>query len=272
MSELQALAFFSARRVIVLQQADKLVKAETEQLEKYFENPNRSICFILAASAINHATNFFKKAEKAGIVLDIAEEKPWEKERSMQEWIAQKVAKEGKRVDPSVCLALVKQLGTDTATLHQELEKLICYIGDRQAITPQDLHAVCISVNSENAWQLGEAIFRRDGAAALRITKALLDEGTVFLALLRQIRNQFQTECQVCSILSNGGTPQDVSAQFAFMRGTILDRHIQQAQAYGMTRLKKGLLAIDDTEVMAKNSGSDPKWLAERLIIKLATI
>lgn len=267
--ELQALAFFSKKRLIALHNVDAFDKAGTLKLEAYAASPNRSVCFIATAASINRGTTFYKKMEKAGVVLDVAEEKPWEREKTVSDWLHHEAAKLGKQMAPHHCLALVKQLGTDQALIQTELQKLVCYVGERKTITDRDIAAISTSVTLDNAWQLGEAIFRRDAAAALRVSKALLTDGTALIALLRQIRSQFQTEFQVCSILSNGGTPANVAQEFPYMKGTILDRHIRQSQEYGMQRFKEGLMAIDAAELQAKNSMTDPDFLAERLVIKL---
>lgn len=271
LEELQSISFFSHKQIIWLDQADKLQKSATKSLETYFQKPNRSLCFIVSAAAINHSTNFYKYAEKSGVVLEFPEEKPAEKERSMVDWINSTITAKGKTIDPQASQHLVKQVGCDMAQLYNELEKLICYVGDRTIITVKDIGAICCSINMENTWQLGDALFRRDAPTALRITKALLNEGTHFFSLLKQIRNQFQTEFQVCSIISSGGSSNDISQLFPYMKGYVLDCHLRNAQAYGMLRFKKGLQLIDETEVSAKNSVMDPDLLAELLIIKLTT-
>lgn len=270
LSELQSISLFSDKQVIWLEQADKLPKTATKALEGYFQQPNRAICFVVSASAVNRSTNFYKYAEKCGVVMEFADEKPAEKERSMKEWVQTTLQTKGKNIDSQACQHLVKQVGTDMGMLHNEVEKLLCYVGDRPVITLQDVGAICSSVNMENAWQLGEALFRRDAGTALRISKALLSDGTALIALIRQIRSQFQTDFQVCSILANGGTSEDISKLFPYMRGFILDRHIQSAQSYGLLRFKKGMQLIDQMETSAKNSVMDPELLAELLIIKLA--
>jgi DNA polymerase-3 subunit delta len=271
MVQLHSISFFSEKQLISLDQADKLSKAASKTLEAYFQNPNPSVCFIISASAINHATNFYKFAEKSGVVLEFAEEKPAEKERSMIAWVSTTIASKGKSIEPQASQYLVKQVGTDMSQLYNEIEKLLCYIGDRSLITLNDIGAICCSINLETIWQLGEALFKRDPATSLRITKALLSDGTPLLSLLRQIRHQFQTEYQICSILANGGTSHDITQLFPYMRGFILDRHISSAQSYGMSRFKKGMQLIDETEVSAKNSSWEPDLLAELLIIKLTT-
>jgi len=271
MDELNALPFFAEKRIVHIQDADGIVKKDTLAIENYFANPNRTLCLILSASAIASTTTFHKKAEKAGIILDIPEEKPWEKEKSSSEWMLSKVASEGKKIAPQAAQMLQKQLGTDHALLHSELEKLFCYIGDRQEITPDDVSSISASVNVENTWQLCDAIFSRNANAALRIAKGLLADGVPFLGLLRQIRTQVQTDYQIGCMLASGGTAADVSHQFPYMRGQILDRHIQAAQAYGLQRFKKSMLKIDETESLMKNSQGEEDFLAEMLIIKMVT-
>lgn len=268
-NELNTLTLFSPKQVILLQNADKLSAQGRTTLEPYIAKPSPTLFLIITASAINHSTNFYKKAEKSGVILEIPEQKPWEKEKVLLEWVMAEAAAAGKKMDQHVSQCLMKQIGMDQTMLHSELEKLFCYIGERDTVTINDISAICASVNIETVWQLGEALFRRDGSTAMRIGKALLDDGTAFLGLLRQIRGQFQTEFQICSILASGGNSNDVTQRFPYMRGNILERHMGMAQSYGMKSFSKGMQQIDAVEVMAKNSSADHEVLAELLIAKL---
>lgn len=270
-SELNTNSLFGGKRVILVHNGDKLQKKQMEAFQHYFAHPSRKHYLAISAASINRNTNFYKQAEKAGVIFDQGEEKPWEKEKRLVEWIFGRVAENKKQISPQVCQCLIKQIGTDQILLEQELQKLFCFASDRQEITLQDLSAVCVSVNIESVWQLGDALFRKDAKTSLKIMKDQLDDGVVLLTLLRQIRSQFQTEFHVCSILSSGGNSQDIAAEFPYMKGAILDKHIQTAGRFGMDSFKKAILAIDETELMAKNSIADASYLAERLIISLTT-
>jgi DNA polymerase III subunit delta len=272
MQELSAFNLFSSKQAIIVEGAENLDKDSTAALEKYFNDPNPLIHLILSATSLHHGSNFYKKGEKVGIVLEILEEKSWEKERTIQEWIALTVAEEGKSIDSACCRQIVQALGTQQELLFSELQKLICYIGKRASITSHDIAAIISPVASDTVWQLGEAIFRRDSASAMSICKALLSDETPFFMLLRQLRSQFQTELQVCSILSLEGDPAAITRQFPYMKGNILERHIGYSQGYGMQGFIAGLLKIDDVELQAKNSGLDVGFLAELLIVKLTNV
>lgn len=271
LNELNTISFFCKKRLVVIQEADKLAKEATSFLEGYYERPNPNVYLILSAEAVNKNTTFYKKSEKHGVILDCPEEKSWEKEKSIQRWVAEKVAADGRQIDPPTVQHLIKQLGHDQELIHNELEKLYCYIGDRGRITIQDIMAICSSVNVENVWQLGDAIFALDANGALRISKALVEDGQALLALLRQLRSQFESKYQICSLMNAGLGSGEVMKQFPYMKGQILNRNIQQAQSYGMGRFKNGLLAIDLVERQAKNSVADPDLLLELLIVKLTT-
>ncbi len=271
MAELNALGFLAAKRLVVVSAAEALDKAVSTALEGYLTSPNRSVCLVLVSSGLHRGSSFYKKLEKQGIVMDLPEEKSWEKEKSVIEWLMNQAHAQGKQLIPRAATAMVKRMGTDQMLLEQELNKLICYVGKGTAIQEADVGAICSCSDQENTWQLGEAIFNREGSAAVRIARSQLNQETPLIALLRQLRSQFQTEFQVCTLLKQGGGAAEIAHEFPYMRGAILERHMKQAQHYGLDRFRKGLLAIDEAEMEAKNSALDPEFILDVLMVKLTT-
>lgn len=266
---LHSYSLFSKLKVIWIQQADKLKKAVQDNLVVYFNRPFPDQFLILSGESWQKNTTFYRTADKEGVILDFADLKPWEKEKYLIEWVNKKGAAERKIIHYPVCQFLVKRVGQDMSSLSQEIEKLVCYVGEKKEITQHDVESVCHNQSTETIWQLGESIFRRDPAAALPIAHSLLTEGEPLLVLLRQIRSQFQTEFQISLLLAQGKPPQDISSEFPYLKGQILERHIRQAREYGMDSLKRGLLALDEAELKAKNSDRDDKWIMELLIVRL---
>ncbi len=270
LTELYSISFLAEKRVIWIQQADKLRKDATEALEQYFTHCKHCPYLILTASALQKNTHFYKKIENVGVILELLEEKPWEKEKRLIDWVSKQATMAHKLMSYQDCQYFTKHVGIDQALLQQELNKLFCYVGDKIEITQKDIKAVCTPLNIETMWQLGEAIFRRDSITALGISQAILkQEGVALLPFLRQLRTQFQTEYQVCTILAQGGQASDVSQDFPYMKGQVLERHMQLAHYYGLEGFKKGLLAIDAAELTAKNSLMHEDLLINLLIVKL---
>lgn len=266
---LRSPSLFTATRVISIQQADKLKKSIQMELTASFLQPSPSQYLILSGLNWQKNTSFYKAVEQAGFVLEFAEIKPWEKERRLADWINKQVAAERKIMAYPVCQALVKHVGLDQTLLSQELNKLLCYCYDKQEITLQDLQAICTFHPEESIWQLGEAIFQRKSSVALHLVQLFLLDGQAGLPLLRQLRAQFQTQYQLCTLLAQGKNTHDISQEFPYMKGSILERNIRQAQAYGLEALHQGLLAIDATELRLKNDNIQEDILLERLILQL---
>lgn len=264
-------SLFAQSKIIWIQHADKLKKSLCENLEKYFEHPSPSQCLILSAPGWQKNTNFYKSADKKGVILDLAEAKPWEKEKRLIEWVNKQVASSRKLMAYPVCQHMVKQVGNDQALLAQELEKLLCYCGDKKEITKQDVDAICSQLHVDTIWLLGESIFRRDSSTALHVGHSLLMDGQPLLPLLRQIRSQFQTEYQVSLLLAQGKQSHEIASEFPYMKGQILERHLHLAQSYGVKSFQQGFLAIETAEMRAKNSSIDDKIVLELLLMQLTS-
>ena len=56
------------------------------------------------------------------------------------------------------------------------------------------------------------------------------------------------------------------------MKGMILDRHIQNAQSYGMHRFKAGLLKIDEAELKFESTAQSPDVLKRRTILTASSV
>lgn len=265
--------FASGRQIVVLRNIDKLKAASKEVLEAYLANPSRSHYLLLTAESLPSNTNLYKKAEKCGVIFEgLNAEKPWEKEPRLLAWLQEQAALSEKNFEPQAAQALLKQIGLEVGLLHQELEKLICYVGERKAITLSDVNAICLHFPTDTIWQFGEAIFRQQAGTAFQVVRGLLKESHALIPLLRQLRTQFQTGYQVCSLLLSGGSAMDVSSQFPYLKGALLQKQIDLARGFGHHRYKQGLILIDQTEVLAKNSSIDPDLLIDTLIIKLTTL
>ncbi len=272
LAEVHSSGFFDSTRLVIVQEINDYSKDDLEKLQGYLKNPNPNIKFVMTSGSLNRATNFYKLCEKHGVILDIPEEKEWEKDKNVAEWLATRPKDYGKTLQPQALQTLMRQIGHDKGLLEQELFKLTCYVGDRPTITAEDVAAVCLTLNIQNTWQFGESLFKKDFKTALEASRAALSDGGNIIQLMRQVRSQFATQLQIATILENGMGVSEVAAQYSYMKGSILERNLNIAQSLGSERLKKGILAIDTTELRAKNSQDDPQFLADQLIFTLTQV
>jgi len=272
LSEVQSSGFFDPTRLVIVQEVNDYSKDDLEKLQSYLKSPNPGVKLVMTSGTLNRATNFYKLCEKQGVILDVPEEKEWEKDKNVAEWLSNRPKDYNKTLQPQAMQALIRQVGHDKGLLEQELFKLACYVGERPAISAEDVAAVCLTVNVQNTWQFGESIFKKDFKTALQASRAALSDGGNIIQLMRQVRSQFATQLQIATILENGMGVAEVVGQYPYMKGSILERNLQIAQTLGAEKLKKGILAIDTTELRAKNSQDDPQFLADQLIFTLTQV
>lgn len=267
--ELNSSSFFVKRQAVHVREVDKIKKSNgLDSLQRYLNKPHPSKYLILTTNSMRKDDALYKMVEKAGIILDVPEPKPWEKEKMCVEWLIQRASQAKKKLSFAGSQHLVKHLGVDQTLLENELEKLCCYIGQRNEITIQDIDLLCTRVSVDTIWQLGEAILQRESASSLSMARRIL-ENSELIPFIRQLRSQFQTQYQIANLLAQGKQPSDITQEFTYMKGQILDRNIHTAKTYGLTSLREGLLLLDATEWQAKNSVDSPTLLIDLLIVKL---
>lgn len=270
MDELETSSLFAERFTVVLQDGENLKAAENEPLLKYAENPNPLCTFILVAESLPPQSKLLKQIKEQGLLVQFPTLKPYEKKKLLVAEALNLAKKLGKELP----LPLADQLASTYADAHllqQELEKIACYLGDRKAITPQDLIALGMTPPKQEVWHLAEAIFQGKEAQALFQLKALLlrEELIPLLALLRL---QVQIGYTISSLLEAGSEPSQVTSFYPHLTGSILTTWCQTARKYGTSKFKRALIMVADADFDARNSAADDDLIAERLVAKLVTL
>ncbi|CDR34160.1 DNA polymerase III subunit delta [Criblamydia sequanensis] len=266
--ELLSQNLFSKRKTIVVDEAEKIPKPDIDLVIPFLEKRETNLSLVFFANSIRKDNRLYKVVEKYGVILDLPEEKPWQKEKNITGWLIEMAEGYQKKLSFDGAKKITASLGLDKELLHSELEKLVSYVGEKKEIQLKDVLEVSFEIPSDTAWQLGEAIFQRKASEAHQIVSNLLKNGTPPLQILKQIRSQFQTDFQVASLLSQGKRKEDISLEFPYMKGFILDQHIK-ASYYGLESFKKGFLAIDASDLELRNSSIDPEFSIEKLVLNL---
>jgi len=267
--ELNTVPFLGQGTCVSLVHLDKVDKATLTSLVDYVSAPNPAVRLIMSGSSLPGRHRLLKACEEHGFFCSIAELRPWEKEQQIEAWIRTYIQEAGKSVEAAGSSMLARQLGTDKILLQGEMNKLLCYVGDRKKVTAEDVMQICACVNLDTIWQLGEAILRREVGKALSVTRKLVTDGMNVLTLLWQVRSQLQTAFQICSIIDKGGAAGQVMQQFPYMKGRILERNMQLAQDYGRVRFRRALLLVNKADMQLKNSVGPSDVLVEHLVAQL---
>lgn len=271
LDNLHAVPFFGGRSIVVLHNTDKLEKKSLNLFDKILPELSSNVFLIFTGKALSPSNSLFQSVDKYGVVLHFPLEKSWEKENHLTDWIIDRMKSQGKYISKSTSHYLINWVGLDIHLLNMEIEKLICYLGDREEILEDDVRDLSVCSSSSTVWQLGDAVFQRNFSKMFTLSRSLFYRGETIFSIIPQLRRQFQVGYHICSILKNGGSSQDVQKMFPYMKGRILNRNIRQSQNYGMESFKKGMLAINRTDTLSRNSFHSMDFLLETLLMKLGS-
>lgn len=264
--EVETIPFLGSEVFIHIKEIDQI--KETRGIAAFAQRPSPWVSLLVSGTALPASHALAKAFEAKGLVWRVAELKPWEKEGHFTDWLMHRAAEEGVTLVPEAARALVSHIGCERALLLQELEKLICFVGKRRQITPQDVGQLTAALTHETLWQLGDAVLLRDRLSALTIAHRLLREGTVFFALVAGLRTQLRTALSILDHYHEGGEAA-VRKAFPYLKGGMAQKKIKAVTTFGARRLRKTLVALFDCEVQAKNVSTSQELLLDLLIAKI---
>lgn len=270
--ELENRDLFSPHRLLWIQRAEMLEQQTCQQVEKYLSLSGSSSNLRLLFSLTQRHSTLFQLVETKGLVIELPDLKPWEREQECIAWLGKRAEENGKQVSPATRHALVQRVGSDGGLLRQEWEKLMVYCYSKAEVTIEDVKAVVPHPPELSVWKLGEAVFRRQTVRAIRLMRGLIGEGEGLLSLIRSLRIQFQTEYQVALCLAQGEGERRVTEIFPYMKGKILQQHLQYIEEYGLHALRRGILLLDEAEARFKRATGEERLLAEWLMGQLTFI
>ena len=124
----------------------------------------------------------------------------WQAE--MTACIQQAAKEKGLQLDRGVVEYLIDVLGTDTARIDSELEKIICYKGaDTTPPTLEEVQKVCVGQGEEFNWAMGNVLGQRNLQECLRvidvITEQSKDEDRAARSLILNAATYFRQALQI---------------------------------------------------------------------------
>lgn len=247
---LLSIPLFGGESVVLLDECENLKKKEGETITEFLENNSLSAVLLLGSRG---KTPLSKIVEKMGVVLDMGEEKPWEKEKRIGETLSLIAKKEGKWLASDAAALLVEKIGSDLPTLTQEVLKIISFIGDRKTIERTDIFRLSATSALDTPWKIAEEIIWEEG-------NTQFDPAT-FVPLIFSLRSQLQVGMKMASLLEIGTPFSEWTPFFPKMWPKILEKRREQTMRKGAAYFKRGLEALYKIEVLSRAGNVDPKAL-----------
>lgn len=185
--------------------------------------------------------------EKEGILLlDLSAEKAKEKEQRHLQFVSRFLSLSQKSITPAAALVLIQRTDLDLGLLEQEVAKLLCFVGERDTITEEDLQAICVKSQVQmGGFKLAEMLIQ-----GTYTPPYLVRDSAQLLMLLPQLRYLFETGLKLTSRIEKGEN--------------VFDRNVSLMSRRKPLFFKRALLALFQLELGVKQSLATPQLLFDR--------
>lgn len=260
--ELETMPFLAKKVVCVIRGCERLSVACEKKLLHYLKHPSPwAHLFLFSASK-------GKLAKACQYVIEKVP--PWELEKECCFWLEKEAASSGVALPKEVALELIRFVGVGRCQLQQELEKLICFVGEGQAITKEAIYTLTPMLPQESIWQLGDALFERSRLRSMQIATQLLKSTSSLFPLLAQLRTQVRTGREILSLAKTQG-PEAVTARFPYLKGRLRDQKIRRLADFGAKSLLRAQAELYQSELRARE-GWPEVVILETLISRITAV
>jgi len=173
LDELRTISMWGGSRVVIVENADEFVTRYRGPLEKYVAAPARSGTLILLAKTFPKNTRLAKAVAKSHLDVECGSLKI----PDLVQWICEKARDEGKQLSRPVAAVLIELAGESIGQLTQEIAKLAAYVGNRDRITEDDIHAVVGGWSVQTTFKMMDALIAGRLETALELLDRLLSAG-----------------------------------------------------------------------------------------------
>lgn len=258
--------FAGPRRLVIVQGPLAPDEEAVGWLIRYAQSPTASTCLVVECE---EAPPSALRAAARGVVQEI----PCQplKAGALVAWVRQRVSSvSGKVLAPDAAQTLVTRTGSDLTRLAQLVEQLALFVGSRPQITAQDVTALVGWSVEERVFAVVDAAVRRDRAAALRVTRRLMEEeGVAPEELLGAMGKHVRRLWQAVRRVEQGASPSQA------VQASGVPWHAQAAWVPLVARLTspavtRALERLVETDAQLKTGAGTPLALVEPCVWELA--
>jgi DNA polymerase III delta subunit len=238
--QLNTFDLFTQATVLILERCESLKKEERTSLQAYLDKPYPHAILIMSGDFLKPGL-----VAKDLISFDYSNEKPWQKERRMRQWLIEEAQKERKQLSEKAIRRLLESADGDFLKLEEEFFKLLCFVGAHSTIEEEHAQKILCSSSSLTGWQIAEYLIWGEGD----IQDALFD-----LSYVNQMRYYLQLGEEISSWVEKGLSSQEIIRTLSHHKAHIIEKYIARAEQRGQGFFQRGLQALFELELSCKNS------------------
>ncbi len=267
-AEARAVPMLSSRRLLVIEEGERLKPADLEALDPCLEHPAPETCLVVVASKLDQRRGPISRAAKRGQVHK-AEALG---EKDVPGFLARRTKARGARLAPEAVAAIAAAVGTDCAALDDAVERTALFAGPKREATAADVREVVSPIRQHSVFELVDAIGNRRPDLALTLVAELLDRREEPLKLVgllaRHVRQLLQARVRLHA--AGGALEPGALASELGLHPFVARKLLAQCRSFRGAELESALARLARTDLELKSSRRPAALVLEQAVADLS--
>ncbi len=263
----ETLPFLADKRLVVVREHPALTgRADAdEKLISYLAHvPDSCVLIFFARGKADARKKLYTTIKKHGAVVTFAPLTDAE----VEQWIVRTFQSLGKGCSQHVASVLAFTVGSDTALLRTEIDKLAALAGDRDEILESDVHAVATRSVECTVFEMVDAVVAGQEGKAFALLRDMLVTGSDRLGILAMLLRQFRL-MQHIKIMQYEKVPVPSIKQKLGIAPFAAERCMRQASNYSGGEVKQAVEICLQTEYQVKSGQMNQEGSLEAAMLQI---
>ena len=275
LDSLNTASLLTPRKVVIAEEADRLKKADWEALKNYLAKPNPQSVLILVGeeltrNRIPRTALVDKSHEVSGssclAVVECKKLYP----NQLPAWINMEAKNLGAQISQEAARFLGDLIGAELGAIHQALEKLLLFVGQRGLIQLEDVEKVIANTAQKNVFDMTNAIGLKKSTEALQFLNNILEQGEEPVRIFAMIVRHFRLLAKAQEVLAkNGPNAQPALAKELGVHPFFAKDYAVQAKRFRPRGWGKRFETLAESDRALKSSRLKSQAVLEKLILRL---
>lgn len=184
----------------------------------------------------------------------------------LERWLTARAKAREVRLLPDAARLLMEAVGDNVRLLAGEVEKLGTYVGAGGTIREEEVRLLTPVVREQRAFDLTDALVRRERGRALTLLHELLEQGNAPLQIVGMVAYQTRTLMQVKALAERGMRAPQI-AQTAGMAPFVAEKSLGLVRQFSMEQLEAAHRSLLEVDTTLKRSRMTPEMALDLLVI-----
>ena len=258
----ETMPFFAEHRVILVEDSG-FFKNAAPQLAEYLPDMPETTCMIFIEKEVDKRSKTYKSLKDIGRMVEFKTPD----EKMLTRWVLTVLQKNGKKLTQPTMQLFLEKAGNSMGNIDRELEKLICYVGDREIIQMDDVEEICTGQTENRIFDMIHMMAEKRQKEALELYYDLLALKEPPMRILFLLVRQFNILLQVKTMVA-AGMEQNQIADRAGLRSFTIRRYRSEAGHFSVQKLKAALRDCARAEEDVKTGRLDDRLSVELILVK----